>query len=74
MKLTFDDGSSVVVPADVQEMDMVTVSDRQGNKSKTSWGSVIAHTHGEALTLFEAQQPKGWKNVLNDRIQGDMRG
>jgi len=53
MRLTFDNGTVVDVPEDVKELDLVTVIDRRQNQSQVMWGSVIAHSNGEALKLYE---------------------
>lgn len=68
--LTFDDGSTVSLPPDVGEIDEVTITNRDGKKSKTTWGSVIAHTNGEALKLFAEAKPKTWVEKLNQQMEG----
>lgn len=54
MRITFDNGTTVDVPEDVSELDLVTVTDRRQNQSRVLWGSVIAHSNGEAIELYEA--------------------
>lgn len=72
--ITFDDGSTVSVPPDVKEIDEVELTNRNGQKSKTTWGSVIAHTNGEALELFAKAKPSSWLDNINDRISKDVGG
>jgi len=72
INITFDDGSTVSVPESIQETDEVIVKDREGNDNKTTWGSVIAHTNGEALDLFEQNKPNNWLDSINQRITGYM--
>lgn len=52
IKLQFSDGSFVRVPADVGELDKVTVTKSDGSKMQVRWGSVIAHSNGEAIQLL----------------------
>jgi hypothetical protein len=48
------DNIVIQVSLDATELDEVTVMDRRGVR-KELWGSVIAHTNGEALRLFLRQ-------------------
>lgn len=56
VRIDLANGSFVDVPLDVQELDQLTIVKQNGKKQKARWGSIIAHTNGEALRAFLLNQ------------------